>query len=105
MASAGSAVLITGVAVILVGRLLLLLLLLRWRWARTPWRLLLLGGRTVMVSLGLIGLRRDDGLTGKGLEIRVGRVIRLLRIDMIIGKGRLGVGVLRLMVRVVWIRP
>lgn len=104
MASAGSAVLITGVAVILVGRLLLLLLL-RGRWARTPWRLLLLGGRTVMVSLGLIGLRRDDGLTGKGLEIRVSGVIRLLRIEMIIGKGRLGVGVLRLMVGVVWIRP
>ena len=71
-ASAGSAVLIT---LILVGRLLGLLL----RWARTP-RTLLLDGRTVMVSLGLIGLRRNDGLMGKRLEIRVGRVIGLGRI-------------------------
>ena len=73
MASAGSAILIT---VICVGRLSGVMWLRRGWWARTPWALLLDGG-TVMVSLSLIRLRRDDALTGKRVEIRVGRVVGL----------------------------
>lgn len=63
-----------------------------------------------MVSLGLISLRGNDALTGKRLEIRVGRVIGLRGIrdlgEMIIGNGsKRRLGVLRLVVGVVWIRP
>lgn len=111
MASTRGAILVTEIVLILVGWLLgllsLLLLLLRRRgwWARTPWSLLLRGG-IVMVSLGRIGLRRrNDSLTGKRLEIRVSRVIGLQGIRDL-GNGREGrLGVLRLMVGVVWIRP
>ena len=75
MASAGSTILIT---VIFVSRLLEWLWLRRGWWTRTPWALLL-GGRTVMVRLSLIWLGRYDALTGKRVEIRVGRVVGLIR--------------------------
>jgi hypothetical protein len=73
MASACTAILIMVVR-------LLLLWLRRGRWARTPWALLLRGGRTVMVRLYLIGLRRHDALTRKRVVIRVGHVVGLGRI-------------------------
>lgn len=113
MTLAGSAILITEIVLVLVGwllgLLLLLLLLRRGWWVRAPWTLLLRDG-TVMVSLGLICLRRNDALTGKRLVIKVGRVIRLLGIrdlgEMVTGNGRKGrLRVLRLVVGIVWIRP
>ena len=93
MASAGSAIWIT---VIFVGRLLGVMWLRRGWWARTP-SAMLPGGGTVMVSLSLIWLRRDDALTGKRVEIRVRRVFRMIRglweMSRRLGVWRLMVGV------------